>query len=129
MPDRLDSDTTHWLYYAQEDLDSAILLTKTSPRNACLLSQQSAEKALKSIHIFLKQPFPKSHDLDLIKNLLPNDWQQKINFDNLSELTIWAVESRYPSNLPDATEEEAQSAVRLSKLILDCVTKLLFEDI
>lgn len=129
MPDKLNPDTAHWLWYAQEDLDSAILLTQKSPRNACLLSQQSAEKALKSIHVFLNHSFPKSHDLDLIRNLLPDNWQKKIDFDNLSELTIWAVESRYPSYLPEATEEEAESSVRLAKSVLNCVTKVLFEDI
>lgn len=75
MPDKLNRDTAHWLWYAQEDLDSAVVLTKKSPRNACLLSQQSAEKALKSVHVYLNQSIPRSHDLDLIRNLLPDDWQ------------------------------------------------------
>ncbi len=49
-----------WLQYSKEDLDSAIALSHTKeqfPRNVCYLCQQSSEKALKGIYIFLNLPY------------------------------------------------------------------------
>ena len=55
------SEGTRWLRYAREDLATAeAILTSASPspRNACFLAQQTAEKALKSILIFLQIEYP-----------------------------------------------------------------------
>ena len=45
------------------------------PRHICWLAQQSAEKALKAILVFLALDFPRRHDLDALRNLVPDDWQ------------------------------------------------------
>jgi hypothetical protein len=36
-------------------------------------------------------------------------------------LTEWAVDSRYPDDLPDATEADAQAAVRQARAVWDSV--------
>ena len=41
--------------------------------------------------------FPFTHDLDRLRDLLPEGWRVKTEFPDLAELTIWAVEARYPS--------------------------------
>ena len=45
------------------------------PRHICWLAQQSLEKALKAILVFLALDFPRRHDLDALRNLVPQDWQ------------------------------------------------------
>ena len=118
----IQKETLRWLRYAREDLNAAIILQKTDiPRHVCLLAQQSAEKALKSIFAFTDQRIVKSHDLDMLLSLIPEGWNTKSNFSDLSELSIWAVESRYPGDMPDATEEDADSAIALAEAILHSV--------
>ena len=122
MPDSLVlKETARWLRYATEDLDAAITLQSGIPRHSCLLAQQSAEKAIKSIYVFLDQPVPKSHDFDMLRNLLPGNWDIKTHFVSLSDLSVWAVESRYPGNAPEAAAQDASNAVLLAKEVLFCV--------
>ena len=64
---------------------------------------------------------PKSHDLDMLKNLLPDGWDVKTRFTELSELSFWAVESRYPGDLPEATAEDADIALALAREVLASV--------
>lgn len=122
MPDELViQETARWLRYAQEDLDTATSLRPGVPRHSCLLAQQSAEKAIKSIYVFLDMRVPKSHDLDMLRNLLPDNWNTKSRFESLSELSFWAVESRYPGDMPEATADDADAAVRMADEVLRSV--------
>ena len=53
--DRL-ADTARWIRYAEEDLITAETLLRhphVPPRQSCWCAQQSAEKALKAVLIFL----------------------------------------------------------------------------
>lgn len=71
--DRL-ADTSRWLRYAEEDLRTAETLLRqpdVPPRQACWCAQQSAEKILKAVLIFLEIDFPRTHDLDALRNLAP----------------------------------------------------------
>lgn len=124
MPDDLIlKETARWLRYAQEDLEAAHALRARTPRHSCLLAQQSAEKAIKSIYVFLDLRIPRSHDLDMLSNSLPEGWEVKTRFDDLSELSFWAVESRYPGDAPEASGEDADTALILATEVLSCVQK------
>ncbi|MGH2353766.1 MAG: HEPN domain-containing protein [Chloroflexota bacterium] len=60
------AEVGHWLRYAREDLVAAqllVTLSQATPREACWLAQQAAEKALKAGLVFLQTDFPKSHNL------------------------------------------------------------------
>ncbi|MFT5367870.1 MAG: HEPN domain-containing protein [Candidatus Latescibacterota bacterium] len=108
-------EVKRWLKYAQEDLNTAQNLSDQDdfvPRQACWFAQQSAEKALKAILIFLQIEFPFSHDLDVLCNLVSDDWGLKPKHSDLASLTEWAVESRYPGDWPEATVEDANNAVQ-----------------
>jgi HEPN domain-containing protein len=76
----------------------------------CWLAQQAAEKALKGALASQAIPFPFRHDLDALRNLLPDGWEVKRQHPDLAELTEWAVEARYPGDWPDATVEAARRA-------------------
>ena len=67
-----------------------------SLNNRCVLSQQAAEKALKAA---LQQEFgdiERTHDLDVLRNALPDGWRVKAMYPDLSELTKWYLDGRYP---------------------------------
>ena len=100
------AELRRWLRYAQEDLiaaESLIVLQTIASRHVCWLAQQAVEKALKSVLVFLQIDFPRRHDLDALRNLIPVGWPLKEEHPDLADLTEWAVEARYPGDWPDAT--------------------------
>ena len=97
----LDLEARRWLRFSTEDLEVARrLLTgcPPAPRHICWLAQQAAEKALKAALVVEEIDFPFSHDLDALRNLLPDRWSVRTTHPELGELTQWAVETRYPEN-------------------------------
>ena len=119
------ADTTRWLRYAKEDLITAeILLAQPHipPRQSCWLAQQSAEKALKAVLIFLQIDFPRTHDLNILRNLIPDRWQLKTTHQDLAYLTEWVTEARYPSDTPEATNADASEAVEQARAIWTSVS-------
>lgn len=113
-----------WLQYAREDLEAAEVLVaerRGVPRHACFLAQQAAEKALKAILVFLQIDFPKIHDLNRLRTLVPDDWSVKVQHPQLGALSAWAIEPRYPGDLPDSTEADAHAAVAQARAVWESV--------
>ena len=93
----LVDEARRWLRFATEDLDVAQRLLAadgTPPRHACSLAQQAAEKALKAALVLEGIDFPFRHDLDALRNLLPDPWSVRRTHTDLAQLTEWAVEAR-----------------------------------
>jgi len=125
-------DVNVWMEYAQTDLRAAYALLDSGdffPRQICFLAQQCAEKSLKAILVFENLPVPKSHDLDRLRDLIPDDWEVTEKFPDLAELTIWSVESRYPGDTPDVVEHEARETLLLAEMVFDAVKTELQEKI
>ena len=114
------NDAKIWIMYAETDLRAAYTLLDSEeffPRQICFLAQQCAEKAIKAILIYEEKDFPKNHDLDRLRDLIPEGWEVKKNFPDLAVLTIWAVESRYPGDTPDVVENEARETLQLAEAV------------
>ena len=127
--DRLE-DTARWLRYAAEDLTTAETLLAQAhvpPRQACWFAQQAAEKALKAVLIFLQIDFRRTHDLNVLRDLLPESWQLKTVPSNLKDLNRWAVEARYPEKMREATKAEATEAVEQARAVWTSVSNALVE--
>ena len=45
----------------------------------------------------------------------------------LERLTVWAIEARYPGDLPDADEGDAKEAVEIARAVNDLVSEDLDE--
>ena len=74
-------EALRWLRFAREDLAEAERLLRfpdAVPRHICWLAQQAAEKALKAALILEGVEFPYRHDLDALRNLLPDGWAVKV---------------------------------------------------
>lgn len=122
------SDAGQWLEYARSDLAAARALWDNPdhyPRQVCYLAQQSAEKALKAALIKQQVEFPFSHDLDRLRNLLPDVWRVKTAFPDLAEMTIWAIEARYPADMPEVLPADAIKAITTAEEIF----RLIEEDL
>lgn len=115
----------HWLRYAGEDLRTAEMLLERSgiPRISCFHAQQAAEKSIKAIFVFMQVDFPFTHNLDRLRDLLPEGWAVKEDFPDLAELSEWAMEPRYPGDLREATQEDAKAAVELARKVYETTLK------
>lgn len=106
-----------WLRYAKDDLQVAEIVLEHSsiPRTACFHAQQCAEKSIKAIFVYLQVEFPFTHDLNRLRDLLPEGWAVKESFPDLGELSIWAVEPRYPGDVIESSHQDAQHAVQQAR--------------
>lgn len=124
------AEVHRWLRFAEEDLDAAESLLRDEsfvPRHVCWLSQQAAEKSIKGLLTVHQTPFPFRHDLDALRNLLPEKSIVRREHPDLAELTEWAVEARYPGDWQEATVDDAQRAARQARAVLESALSDLFE--
>lgn len=117
-----ERDERTWLRYAEEDLAVAERMTSErgwTPRIACFHAQQAAEKALKAVLVAEKLPLVYSHNLELLRDAIPEGRKSRdVEFD-AAWLTAWAILPRYPGDHPDATAADAQRAVAWARAIVD----------
>jgi HEPN domain-containing protein len=114
-------EVQQWLVFAEDDQALAELVLNMQdimPRQAGYHAQQAAEKALKAIYVFLQLQYPFMHDLDQLRNGLPDGWPIKQEFPLLKPLTDWAVNERYPGAQKEATREDARRHVTLAQALL-----------
>jgi HEPN domain-containing protein len=108
----MKNDTQLWMEKAKEDFDSAeILLTAAKFNTSCYHSQQSSEKYLKSVLCELNLEIPKTHNLNLLVQLLKDTGvviSEEV-LDSASEIDRYATLTRYPGY--DACLSEAEECV------------------
>jgi HEPN domain-containing protein len=120
------AEALRWLRFAKEDLSTAVRLLGEDPpvpRHVCLLAQQSVEKVLKAALVLEGVDFPFRHDLDALRNLLPDSWAVRHEHPDLAELTEWAIEARYPGDWPEATVEDAQRATAQARAVYGSIVQ------
>ena len=123
-PDSVVQEANRWLRFSAEDLDVAqrLLADRSSaPRYVCWLSQQAAEKTLKAALELEAIDYPYTHDLNALRNLLPHSWSVRVDHPDLTELSGWAVEARYPGDWAEAAETDAIRAEAEARAVCDSV--------
>ena len=125
------TQTVHlqWLEIAHRELNVAMHLYETYRpvpfEIICFHCQQSAEKALKALYIFLNIPggTPRTHDLSLLMDLMHNAVViSDMLFDLADSLTPYAIAARYPSEL-NFDEYKTKKALQAAKEILNWTEK------
>jgi HEPN domain-containing protein len=119
------SDPHEWLRFAHDDLAAArLLLTDAAlpARMACFHAQQAAEKALKASLVHAAIQFRRTHDLVVLVALQPEPVRSHVSKLDLQQLQQWAVDARYPADLPDITAGEAASVVAIAEQIVAVVS-------
>jgi HEPN domain-containing protein len=81
--------------------------------------QQAAEKALKAVLVFEQIAFPYTHNLTTLSNPIPDEWSVAQAEADLERLSEYAVESRYPGDLPEITSTEAEEATADARRLFD----------
>ncbi len=111
-------ETAEWVAKAEADFLSAGRESRVRKLPnfdlACFLAQQCAEKYLKARLCEAGEKFPKTHDLDVLLNLvLPLEPLWAVIRKQAADLTDYAVHFRYPGS--SATQAQARQAIK------DCV--------
>lgn len=121
-----------WLAKADSDLTAARrLLEHPGPYDAvCFHAQQAAEKALKALLAFTNAPQPRTHNLEDLQALCLSTPAAEQLIDlrqlDLSELTPFAVESRYDIEFWPA-QAEAAAAVSLAAEVCALASRVVLE--
>lgn len=129
------SESERWLKQAKIDLANAEWNVKGRfYAQACFLSQQSAEKALKAVLYKVGRRKILTHSTFTLSNECSEYFKE---FKGIRELCTTLdkhyVLSRYPNSIPDGipheiyTEKEASDSISHSKRVLNLVEKVLRE--
>lgn len=118
-------EAIRWLRYAADDLGLGERLagdSTVSPRHALWYFQQAAEKALKAALALEGIGFSyNTHDLDALCDIMPDSWFLGEERPDLAELTVWAVESRWPGEWAEPTAEDSRRAGADARLAFSLV--------
>jgi HEPN domain-containing protein len=118
-----------WLVKAQRDLEMANRALEEAPRlpdMACFHSHQTIEKALKAVLLYRGIQAPRTHVLDtLLKLCGPIDPRFDLLAPQLSLMTEFAVEGRYPDTGCEPNLDEAREALRLAREAYDIIVSAL----
>jgi HEPN domain-containing protein len=122
-PKALITVIREWLAKADNDLKTAahtLTLGKDCPTDTvCFHAQQCVEKHIKALLIFRAIPFPKTHNIRVLRALLPPKLDRKVQ----DRLTRYATVLRYPAAVPDVTLTEARQEVAIARRVRKEVRK------
>lgn len=101
-----------------------------SPRRllqpACFHAQQAAEKYLKAFLTWHQVDCPKTHSIRQLLSLVGDvDGALAEELREAAALTVYGVEARYPSDLPEPNTSEAAQAVATARKVRDGVMRAL----
>jgi HEPN domain-containing protein len=116
-----------WLVKADNDLKTAahtLTLGEDCPTDTvCFHAQQCVEKHIKALLIFRAAAFPKTHDIAVLRALLPPKLRPKLDRKVQETLTRYATALRYPGAGPDVPLAEARRAVAIARRVRKEVRK------
>ena len=114
-----------WINRAKSSLElaQAKVIQYTYYEDLCFQSQQAVEKALKGLLIFYGVEPEFTHDIGLLLNKLEEIAEIPENVKIATNVTKYAVHTRYPGEYDDVTKEEYEKSVEIAKACLDWVEK------
>jgi len=109
----------NWFSKAENDLRNSELIFAAVADDkpfdtVCFHCQQAAEKYLKGLLTFLDIPFPKTHNIEVLMDLVSQSNPSINSYAKAVALTYYAVENRYPDDFVEISEEEALEAYKLA---------------
>lgn len=109
-----------WLRHAYSDLELAHVTpnSRILLEDLCFHAQQAVEKALKAVLVSRLFPFPKTHNIRTLLDLMPENVTPPQQVQEAVTLTDYAVLSRYPGDFEPVTEEEYQEALRMAEVVV-----------
>jgi len=123
-PEEVKSEfVREWLSKANADLLASRHLLKEESKLAFVSAfhaQQAVEKALKALLVWHQIEFPKTHDIRRLLDLLTSpEPELSKELDEASSLTDYAIEHRYPADIPEPTVSQAKEAIELAERVVN----------
>ena len=119
-PEKVIIVVGEWVVKAENDLKNAahsLELEQNCPTDTvCFHAQQIIEKYLKSLLTLRGIPFPKTHSIKELINLLPARIRPNLSKDDQDKLTDYATGARYPG-WGEIPLTEARQAVQLARRV------------
>lgn len=117
---RVPGSPSEWLRYAFSDLELARIGQQPNVllEGLCFHAQQAAEKALKALLIAKGIAPPKTHNIRILLDFLPEDVVLPPEVDDAASLTDYAVMSRYPGDFEPIDEEEYRHTIQLAESVV-----------
>lgn len=110
-----------WLTKGDDDyLNARSIITHRdgTPSGVCFLSEQMAEKYLKALLVYRKEPVPKIHDLLRLETILIKRIPDITTLhEYLATLNRYYIETRYPGDYPEFSWQDAQEAFDAANVI------------
>jgi HEPN domain-containing protein len=113
------AEVRKWIEKAEHDLSNAeYVVTKKEDcpfDTVCFHCQQCIEKYLKAVLVLYGVPFPKTHDLRLLLDLIRLNTGVYLDPENILPLNRYTIEGRYPGDWEPITEEDADEALFMTR--------------
>ena len=108
-----------WLRYAQSDLELAQISAPAMVmlEGLCFHAQQAAEKSLKAVLIAFKIPYPKTHSIRKLLDILSEKMEIPEDLQEAAILNDYAVTTRYPGAVEPIEDDEYYQAISLAKAV------------
>ena len=122
--DPVTEQAMRWLDRAKQDLRAARNQMTTDPPElawACFIAQQTAEKSLKAALVLEGVAPPRTHDLNELRDLLPEGWEIPGTPAELKQLSEWAEQSRYFNGWDELTHADAAWGIETAQGIYEAV--------
>jgi HEPN domain-containing protein len=116
-----------WIERAKSSLELAQvkIIRYIQYEDLCFQVQQAVEKALKGLLIFYGVEPEFTHNIELLINELKKFTDIPENINEATDLTNYAVQTRYPGEYDEITKEEYEKAVKIAKDCLDWVENII----
>ena len=118
-----------WFRFAKADLAVASMPLPEGGlyEQLCFHAQQAAEKSLKALLVQMGIPFPKTHNIAHLIDLLPAFVQRSPELLASAGLTVYATIFRYPGEAEPLDAAARDEAVRLAKWVYSWALDLVKE--
>ena len=126
QPDvRRRADTLSWFEKAQKDLRCSqidLAAEPPAPEDALYHCQQAAEKALKGFLVWHDHPFPRTHDLGKLGNLVVElDPALEPLIEPIVEFTKYAWMFRYPGDVDEPSAFDAAAELEKTRAFVEAL--------
>jgi HEPN domain-containing protein len=110
-----------WLRFAASDL--GVVRGPVHPdvllETRAFHAQQVVEKCLKAVLLSKGVEFPRTHNLSILRELLPPDVEAIPEVEEAVELSVYSVAPRYPAESEPVPEDEFSRAAQLAEAVMD----------
>ncbi len=116
-----------WFRHAKSDLE----LARVNPppivllEGLCFHAQQAVEKSLKALLIYFDVSFPRTHNIGVLLDLLPEDLVVPDLVQESAILSDYAVMTRYPHDLEPVDADEYLRAVEIADYVLSWAERII----